>query len=186
MADSESNDIELQSNSIRDVRINIKTLIKETIEDVKIKSRAHNVMFRVLKKRDQILSFPVVLFTAITSTSLILLWTEDEPNKGVILFSFILTSLSLIISSIQRFLRYNFKAHSHDTSSKLYSQVHSEINIVLIKNHLDNNVLRDLYGDVLKQISIIEEYEEPISEKLLATTEKKHSKHKKRGLELLI
>ena len=167
---------------IRDEYGNIKELIKESIDDIKIKSKAHDIMFRKYRQIDKLIELPSIIFDAIVSTSLFFYFTQENPVNWVIILAIILSSTSFIISTIRKFYNFTYKYHSHDSSSKLYNQVHREIQMVLIKNHLDHDIYRDLYGDTVKQISIIEEYEEPLSFRLIESIRKIQNKNRNKKL----
>lgn len=165
-----SSDLEIEE-SIKELRPKFKHELKEKINTSKNKTDGHDIMFRRYRRYDKWLGFPVMFFTAITATSLIGLYTQDNPNKNVMLTSIILSSLAFVISTTQKFLNYTDKYHKHDTSSKLYNRLNREIKYVLRKNHIDADKLRDLLGDVDRELSLIEEYEEPIPYKLMKKIE---------------
>jgi hypothetical protein len=89
--------------------------------------------------------------------------SDDNFNKDIIKYvSLCLSTTSFLFSMSREYFNFAKKCQSHDLSSKLYTTLLRYIESILIKNGLDTQAKRELFNDIIGQMSIIEQYETPI------------------------
>ena len=157
----ESNTI--QSNDII-LMLNPSKLINEHLSEIQLRIIGHKRSANMYKIREKIIGYPVTILSAfLTSTIMMSISNENIVNEIIIKYvSIILSILSFIFSVSRTYLDFSQKFQSHDLSSKLYTTILRSIEVRLIKNHINKEEKRDIFKDIVDQISIIEQYETPI------------------------
>jgi hypothetical protein len=137
-------------------------LINEHLKDLRVRIEAHNLSFLMYRKWDKYISLPILLLmTILSSTMGILVFSDGSGTVGKWL-GLILSTSALTLTALKGHLQWDLKAHDQDTSSKLFKQLLRSVEVKLISTTLTNDDKHELFRDIISQISIIEQYEEPI------------------------
>ena len=88
--------------------------------------------------------------------------SNAEESYTIKIISLIISIVAFILSASREYLNYARRFQSHDLSSKLYTTVLRSTEVRLIKNHIDRDEKRDIFKDIVDQMTIIEQYETPI------------------------
>ena len=157
-------------NKIDDVTImmNPTKLINEHLNEIQLRIIGHTKSALMYEKRDKIIGYPVTILSSFLSSSIMISITADEMTNQTIIkyISLVLAIISFILSISRDYLNYSRRFQSHDLSSKLYTTILRSVEVRLIKNHLTKDDRRDIFKDIVDQMSIIEQYETPIPEYL--------------------
>lgn len=163
------NNIETKCNSIltdrtNNIEINPSELINKHLNEIQIRIIGHTQSAIMYDQREKILGYPITILSSfLTSAIMMSITSENETGKDIIKYiSLSLSSLSFLFSVSRDYLNFSKKFQSHDLSSKLYTTLLRSIEVRLIKNHLSNDDKRDIFKDIVDQMSIIEQYETPI------------------------
>jgi hypothetical protein len=165
-SDKDSREFMLNSSKIDNVMIqmNPSKLINEHLSEIQIRIIGHNRASVVYRKFDKIIGYPVTILSSfLSSTIMMTIVSDNEYNMKIIKYISLVLSLSSFVCSISRdYLNYSSKFQSHELSSKLYTTLLRSIEVRLIKSHLDDAEKRDIFKDIVDQMSIIEQYETPV------------------------
>lgn len=164
--DKNSKDLLLSSSRLDNVMIkmNPSKLINEHLGEIQLRIIGHNRASMMYDKRDKIIGYPVTILSSfLSSTIMMTISSDNENNMNIIKYISLVLSLTSFMFSISReYLQYSHKFQSHELSSKLYTTLLRSIEVRLIKNHLDDDEKRDIFKDIVDQMSIIEQYETAI------------------------
>ena len=154
------------SNRIHDVTIimNPSKLINDHLNEIQLRIIGHTRSAAMYEKREKIIGYPATLLSSFTTSSIMLTITSDNENNAYIIkyISLVLSIMLFLLSVSRDYLNFARKFQSHDLSSKLYTTLLRSIEVRLIKNHITKDDRRDIFKDIVDQMSIIEQYEIPI------------------------
>lgn len=139
------------------LNINISKLIFNNLNEIHIRVIGHTRSSTLFIFYDKLISYPVlILSSSIISTILLSL---SNYNFAFIIryISLALAILAFLFNITRDFLKYSYKAQSHSTSAKLYTHLLRTIEMRLIKSNADEH--KNIFQDLIEQISIIETYE---------------------------
>lgn len=158
-------------NSINDttqkIKMNPNTLIHEHLEEIQLRTKCHTVVSIMYMIKERRIGLPVTVLSGFVSGTTMLSITNDYgSNMYVKIISLILAIVTFILSVSRGYLRYAEKFHSHDVSAKLYTTLLRQNEIRLIENHIGSSERKDIFKDLVAQMSIIEQYETPIPKKI--------------------
>jgi hypothetical protein len=147
-----------------DIQRSSSQLIDEHLQEIQVRINGHLQSALRYENRDRIIGYPVTLLSSFVASALMLnLSQENSHNQtavDIVGFSFAVTSFVLSLS--RDYLKYTTKFQAHDVSSKLYTNLLRSIEVRLIGNHITMADKRDMFKDIVDQMSIIEQYELPI------------------------
>lgn len=143
---------------------NSSQLIDEHLQEIQIRINGHIKAALRYEKRDRIIGYPVTLLSSfIASTLMMNLSNNDSHNqRAVDVVGFSLSVVSFVLSLSRDYLKYTTKFQAHDISSKLYTNLLRSIEIRLVGTDITLEDKRDMFKDIVDQMSIIEQYELPI------------------------
>jgi hypothetical protein len=146
------------------IMMNPSKLINEHLCEIQLRIIGHTRTAILYEKKDKIIGYPVTILSSFTSSTIMMSITGDsENNKNLIKYiSLSLSIMSFLFSMSRDYLNYAKKYQSHDLSAKLYTTLLRSVEVRLIKNHLGKEDKRDIFKDIVDQMSIIEQYETPI------------------------
>jgi hypothetical protein len=168
----DSSEKEFNTNSSRldtiMIQMNPSKLINEHLSEIQIRIIGHNRASALYNKLDKIIGYPVTILSSFLSSTIMMSITSDnEYNMTIIKYISLILALTSFIFSISRdYLNYSRKFQSHELSSKLYTTLLRSIEVRLIKEHLSNDEKRDIFKDIVDQMSIIEQYENPVPDSI--------------------
>lgn len=150
------------------ILIDPATLINEHVDEIRMRIEGHTKAALVFEKREKWIGYPVTILSSfLTSVIMMSISDDDEFDKKKIKYiSLGLSVVSFLLSISREYFSFSKKFQSHDLSSKLYTTLLRSIESTLIKNGLDKNAKRDLFKEIVSQMSIIEQYETPIPRKI--------------------
>lgn len=157
-----------QFNTNRMNKVNIMidptTLINEHMNEIQLRIIGHNRSSILYERRDKIMGYPVTILSSFLASSIMISITDDSSSDKYIVkyISLTLSIISFLLSVSRDYLNFARKFQSHDLSSKLYTTLLRSVEVRLINNHLDNDEKRDIFKDIIDQMSIIEQYEIPV------------------------
>ncbi len=143
---------------------NSSQLIDEHIQEIQFRINSHTTAALRFKKRDRMIGYPVTLFSSFIASTLMMNVSQDSNNnqKAVDIAGFSLSVVSFIMSLSRDYLKYGEKYQAHDVSSKLYTSLLRSVEVRLIEGDISTEERRDMFKDIIDQMSIIEQYELPI------------------------
>lgn len=150
------------------IMINPSKMISEHLDEIQLRIIGHTRAAKMYEKKDKIIGYPVTILSSFLASAIMMGITTDNDHSVVIIkyTSLILSIMSFLFSVSRDYLNFSRKFQSHDLSSKLYTTLLRSIEVRLIKNHIDNEERRDIFKDIVDQMSIIEQYETPIPSKI--------------------
>jgi hypothetical protein len=156
-----------QLNAIN-IAMNPSKLINEHLSEIQLRIIGHKRSATMYLTREKVIGYPVTILSAfLTSTIMMSIANDDISNEMILKYvNIALSVLSFLFSVSRTYLNYAEKFQSHDLSSKLYTTLLRSVEVRLIKNHLDKEEKRDIFKDIVDQMSIIEQYETPIPNKI--------------------
>ena len=151
-------------NNTTNLHINPAKLIIQHLHEIQLRIIGHNRAAVMYERNDKIIGYPITIISSfITSTIMMSLSIDDELNQSIIKYISLILSITSFFFSVSRdYLNYSKKFQSHDLSSKLYTTLLRSMEVRLIKNHLTDDERRDMFKDIVDQMSIIEQYETPV------------------------
>lgn len=146
------------------IMMNPSKLINEHLNEIQLRIIGHTRAAIMYGKREKIIGYPVTILSSFITSAIMMSITSDSlHNKEVIKYiSLTLSIISFLFSVSRDYLNFARKFQSHDLSSKLYTTLLRSTEVRLIKNHLSKDDKRDVFKDIVDQMSIIEQYETPI------------------------
>jgi hypothetical protein len=139
-------------------------LIDEHLQEIQVRINGHSTAALRYQQRDRILGYPVTLLSSFVASTFMINISSDKNNDQNIvnIIGFSLSLISFVLSLSRDYLNDNIKFQAHDISSKLYTTLLRSIEIRLIGSHITIAEKRDMFKDIIDQMSIIEQYELPI------------------------
>jgi hypothetical protein len=144
--------------------MNSEKLINEHLSEIQLRIIGHNRSSELYEKLDKIIGYPVTILSSFLSSTIMMSITSDSAyNVNIIKYVSLILSVSSFMCSISRdYLNYSRKFQSHDLSAKLYTTLLRSMEVRLISSHLSADEKRDIFKDIVDQMSIIEQYETAI------------------------
>jgi hypothetical protein len=146
------------------ITMNPSKLIKDHLCEIQLRIIGHTRTAISYEKKDKIIGYPVTILSSfITSAIMMKIAGDATNNQNIIKYvSLSLSVMSFLFSVSRDYLNYAKKHQSHDLSAKLYTTLLRSVEVRLIKNHLGKEDKREIFKDIIDQMSIIEQYETPI------------------------
>lgn len=148
-------------------KIDSNQLINEHLKEIQLRIVGHTRAALSYEKKDKIIGYPVTILSSFLTSSIMLTLTsgKDAKRDNIKYISLTLSIMSFLFSVSRDYLNYSKKFQSHDLSSKLYTTLFRTIEVRLI-NETSKQETRSIFHDIVNQMSIIEQYETPIPEKI--------------------
>jgi hypothetical protein len=139
-------------------------LIDEHLQEIQVRADGHAKAALRYEKRDRILGYPVTLMSSFLASTLMMGITQSSSSNSLTIsyVSLGLSVVSFVLSLSRDYLKYTNLFQAHDISSKLYTNLLRSIEVRLIGNHITPDDRRDMFKDIIDQMSIIEQYEHAI------------------------
>jgi hypothetical protein len=146
------------------IMMNPSKLINEHLSEIQLRIVGHTRAAISYEKKDKIIGYPVTILSSFITSATMMSIMEDKSNDSNIIkyISLSLSIASFLFSVSRDYLNFAKKHQSHDLSAKLYTTLLRSVEVRLIKNHLGKEDKRDIFKDIVDQMSIIEQYETPI------------------------
>ena len=163
------------NNKLDDITLQSDTLIKNKLKEIRLRIIGHDRAANMYERYIKYLAFPIMMFSvAITATTTASTAENSIMNQSVLHYlSFSFSIISLFLNSISNLLNLPSKYQSHDLSHKLYTNLHRSVEMELIED-LDNINKRNIFKDIISQMSIIEQYETTIPYRIYNKIEKEN------------
>jgi len=137
-------------------------LIDEHLQEIQNRINMHTLASDRFQKYDRAIGYHVTIISSFVASALMVgLFDANDPKESQIV-GLVLSITSFILSVSRDYLNYSRRHNDHNISAKLYTNLLRSIEIRLINNHIDMNERRDIFRDIVDQMSIIEQYELPI------------------------
>jgi hypothetical protein len=151
-------------------------LINEHMTEIQLRIIGHTRAAISYEKKEKIIGYPVTILSSFLTSAIMMSISSDElTNKNILKYiSLILSITSFLLSVSRDYFNFARKFQSHDLSSKLYTTVLRSIEVRLINNHLDKEERRDIFKDIVDQMSIIEQYETPVPDCIDSKVRRNH------------
>jgi len=146
------------------IMMNPSKLINEHMSEIQLRIIGHTRAAISYEKKEKIIGYPVTILSSFLTSAIMMSISGDSSNdRDVIKYiSLTLSIISFLFSVSRDYLNFARKFQSHDLSSKLYTTLLRSVEVRLINNHLDKDEKRDIFKDIVDQMSIIEQYETPV------------------------
>lgn len=150
------------------IMMNPSKLISDHLKEIQLRIVGHTRAAKMYEKRDKIIGYPVTILSSFLTSAIMMSITNDNSNSKYVIkyISLTLSIMSFLFSVSRDYLNFSRKFQSHDLSSKLYTTLLRSTEVRLIKTHLNGVERRDIFKDIVDQMSIIEQYEKPIPAKI--------------------
>lgn len=151
--------------------LDVNKLINEHITEIRLLIIGHTRAAKSFEKREKIIGYPVTILSSFVSSTIMMGITSDPKNDQSILriISLVMSVTSFFLSISRDYLNYARRRQSHDLSSKLYTTLLRSVEARLIDGTiraLTNEDRCDIFKDIVDQISIIEQYESPVPNRI--------------------
>ena len=146
------------------IMMNPSKLINEHMSEIQLRIIGHTRAAISYEKKEKVIGYPVTILSSFLASTIMMSISGDSSNdRGVIKYISLSLSITSFLFSVSRdYLNFARKFQSHDLSSKLYTTLLRSVEVRLINNHLDKDEKRDIFKDIVDQMSIIEQYEIPV------------------------
>ena len=136
-------------------------LIKNILENVKIRRKGHYKKFCKFKKINTFMKGFINGLNAVSVCSIILSLSPASPI--VMIIALTSTTISSVSSAVLSSIDIENKIHSHNTSNLQYNDLYRDISARLLRNGMSSQDLDYLLGEINTRISLIEDSSLPIS-----------------------
>lgn len=146
------------------IAINPIKLINENISEIQLRIIGHTTAAASYERLDKIIGYPITILSSFTASTIMMSLSNDpKKDKQIIeIASLIMSVTSFFLSISRNYLNYAKRSQSHDLSSKLYTTILRSVEVRLINTMLESNEYRNIFKDIVDQMSIIEQYEIPV------------------------
>lgn len=146
------------------IMMNPSKLINEHMSEIQLRIIGHTRAAISYEKKEKVIGYPVTILSSFLTSAIMMSISGDSSNdRDVIKYISLTLSITSFLFSVSRdYLNFARKFQSHDLSSKLYTTLLRSVEVRLINNHLDKDEKRDIFKDIVDQMSIIEQYETPV------------------------
>lgn len=150
-------------------------IINEHLVEIQRKSIGHDLAAHRYHTYDRILGYPVVVLSAfITSSFMVLLFVDNDNGKITNYIGLILSAISFLMGLSREYLDFYRLFNEHDISSKLYNALLRSIELRIMPTNINNDDYKDIFKDMVDQMSIIERYERFIPSDIEKKISKQH------------
>lgn len=159
------------------IMMNPSKLINEHMSEIQLRIIGHTRAAISYEKKEKIIGYPVTILSSFLTSAIMMSISGDESNdKDVIKYISLILSITSFLFSVSRdYLNFSKKFQSHDLSSKLYTTLLRSVEVRLINNNLGKDEKRDIFKDIVDQMSIIEQYETPVPVKIDSNVRREHA-----------
>ena len=168
------NKSDIKKNNISDYSIikNVTELLRNNIKTVNDRIGCHNIENERYERYDKIMGYPITLLSIFISSSIMFNINANDKSVAVEIMGLIISFILSFLSVSREFLNYARKGAEHKVSCKLYTTLLRNIETRLMKNELTNVEKKEIFRDLVAQISLIEQYELPIKSKTMERVRK--------------
>jgi hypothetical protein len=158
------------------IMMNPSKLINEHMSEIQLRIIGHTRAAISYEKKEKIIGYPVTILSSfLTSAIMMSISGDSDSDKDVIKYISLTLSITSFLFSVSRdYLNFARKFQSHDLSSKLYTTLLRSVEVRLINSHLDKDEKRDIFKDIVDQMSIIEQYEIPVPSSIDSNVRRDH------------
>ena len=159
------------------IMMNPSKLINEHMSEIQLRIIGHTRSAISYEKKEKIIGYPVTILSSFLTSAIMMSISGDDSNdKNVLKYISLTLSITSFLFSVSRdYLNFAKKFQSHDLSSKLYTTLLRSVEVRLINNHLGKDEKRDIFKDIVDQMSIIEQYETPVPAGIDAKVRRDHA-----------
>jgi hypothetical protein len=159
------------------IMMNPSKLINDHMREIQLRIIGHTRAAISYEKKEKIIGYPVTILSSFLTSAIMMSITDGSPSdRDAIKFISLTLSITSFLFSVSRdYLNFARKFQSHDLSSKLYTTLLRSIEVRLINTHLSNDERRDIFKDIVDQMSIIEQYETPVPTGIDSDVRKNHA-----------
>lgn len=160
------------------IMMNPSELINEHMSEIQLRIIGHTRAAISYEKKEKVIGYPVTILSSFLTSAIMMSISGDSSNdRDVIKYISLTLSITSFLFSVSRdYLNFARKFQSHDLSSKLYTTLLRSVEVRLINNHLDKDEKRDIFKDIVDQMSIIEQYETPVPAYIDSKVRRDHEK----------
>lgn len=147
----------------------VSAMIIEHLRSVATSITAHRMSFMRLRSWRRVLGWPTTVIggfvSSVLSVSVFGVAEESHRIKGIM---WALSIVAFAINISMEHFKLEDREHGHDLSSKLYTTALRSTQMRLMKSDPSDSVHRvEILTELIAHINIIEQYDMPISEKVL-------------------
>jgi len=136
-------------------------LIEEHLHQIRNKIDAHTMASEVYARRERYIGYPTSVLSGFLASALLMEF-DSEGSQWVKIATVAMSVIMFFLSTTQNYLGYGKLCQSHDTSSKLYTTLLRGVELRLVAKKIKADEKRDIFKDILEQMSIIEQFESPL------------------------
>jgi hypothetical protein len=161
------------SNSASQLRLNSTELIEEHLQQIRSHVEAHTIASMHYEQWNRRMGYPVAIISGFLASTLMMNFSADQDSDAVRMINLALSFILFIMSATQNYLKYEKLSQSHDTSAKLYTTLLRGVEVRLLAEDIEKSERRDIFKDIVEQMSIIEQFEYPVPEWVLTKLDKR-------------
>ena len=156
-----NNDVELKLIETPDNYSGKIKLVKDILEDIKKKKRAHYKLFARYKKINTLVKSVINSLNSVSVCSMVLTFTPISPAVMIVALS--CTSLSALTSAVHSSSDVEGKVHSHNTSYLQYTDLYRDVSARLLRNGMSSSDLDNLLSEINDRVGLIEDQSLPVT-----------------------
>jgi hypothetical protein len=142
--------------------MNPDILIHMHVCEIQLRILCHKHAAALYDSRDRLIGYPTTILSSFTTSAIMLSLSNNSDELEFNYIEYVSLGLSIasfLFNASRDYLNFSKKFQSHDLSSKLYTSLLRSVEIRLINKNIDDAEKRDIYKDIVDQMSIIEKYE---------------------------
>jgi hypothetical protein len=150
------------STSSIPIQLSSADLIEDHLQRIRKQIESHTIASAHYEKWNRRIGYPIAIISGFLASTLMVGFNSDETSPLLRALNLALSLSLFFLSATQNYLKYDKLSQSHDTSSKLYTTLLRGIEIRLVAEEIESSEKRDIFKDILEQMSIIEQFERTI------------------------
>ncbi len=166
-----------QLEQIRMKSIDLPTKIRSSLRELELRMICHKMAFIDYKFWDKLFGYPLTLVSTFLASSFLIDLSRAKPESGKVMSSIglVLSALSMFFSITRDYTQFGELSKSHEISYKLYQSLIRSVEVMLV---CDSEITKEDYRRIFKHISDqltqIEQYEQPVGEKIEQKVKKEY------------
>jgi hypothetical protein len=149
------------STSSTPIRLSSADLIEDHLQQIRTQIESHTIASTHYEKWNRRLGYPIAIISGFLASTL-MVGVNSETSTLIRGVNLVLSFSLFFLSATQNYLKYDKLSQSHDTSAKLYTTLLRGVEIRLVAEEIESSEKRDIFKDILEQMSIIEQFERTI------------------------
>lgn len=148
-------------------------IFMDTLQDLRNRVQCHSMAHIEYTNINKIIGIPIVVCSAFLTSSMGLSITGSNSTYAGTMAGFTMSLLLSVLISADKYYRLSEKANQHNMSANLLKDLVRDLE--MIATEYDRHKRTTKFNKVLSQLSVVEKYEEPISDRIRRKVSNKNS-----------